>query len=106
MNLQEAVQRLKANADAKPFDPLQASSPPGPDHWITFEEQGFKLKVTLTRTIVMRRHFYQLSMGCFNVPIHNVPEVIIQNIKQIFLPEGQPLPSVLGNTRQFIFPAS
>lgn len=105
MNLQQAAQRLKTNADAKLFNPL-AFCPPGPEHWVVFEHKGYKLKVTLTRTEMEIWQFYQLSIGCFNVPIHNVPEVIIQNIKQIFLPEGQPLRSALGNTRQFIIMAS
>ncbi len=103
ISLRELADQMKRYADANPFHP-------GVDDifkygkWIQVDSS--KLKITLTRTIVGRRQFYQFSMGHESGNPADIPSVVVQKVIGVFMPDGISMPSALGNTYQWIEHAS
>jgi hypothetical protein len=101
MNLQHLVHEMRQKADQIPFHP-------GVDDVLQFRRDisidGYAIKITLTRTVVGRRQFYQLSMGNDEGDPSLLPLALVQKLQAIFVPRGIPLPSTLGNCLQFLEP--
>ncbi len=101
INIQSLIEQMRRFADENPFRPgLDDILKYG--HWIKFN--NFKLKITLTRTVVGRRQFYQFSMGPESGNPRDIPAKIVNELKQAFVPRGIQLPSALGNTYQWVQP--
>jgi hypothetical protein len=101
MNLQHLVHEMRQKANQIPFHP-------GVDDVLQFRRDisidGYAIKITLTRTVVGRRQFYQLSMGNDEGDPALLPPALVEKLKAAFVPKAMSFPSFVGNCLQFLEP--
>ncbi len=103
ITLRNLYEQMKEFADRNPFHP-------GVDdigkygRWLELDE--CKLKIHFTRTIIGERELYQFSMGHESGDPAAIPPTVMLLLKNAFMPDGVPLPSMLGNTFQWVKNAS
>jgi len=105
MDIKEAARQLRKRAeDNPPFQPFARQGLLPTQNQVLLTLEGWQLSVQLTRTqLSAQRLVWQLSIGKYpDGKIDQVPESFIEAIKQEVLPNGQPIPSVMGNCRQFM----
>ena len=99
MNLHNLVAQMRRHADEKPFRPPLGNIM---DYRRDLRIDGYNIKITLTRTMVGRWQFYQLSLGNDEADPLLLPRELVQKLKAAFVPKSVPMASALGNTLQFI----
>ena len=101
MNIQELVNEMRRKADQSPYHP-------GVDDVLQFRRDvtidGYEIHVIFTRTTLLTRSFYQLSLGNEDGIPAAIPMVLIQRLRAAFLPKGIMIPSMKGNCYQFLEP--
>jgi len=105
MTLEQIAQQLKELADKHPYNPI-VDGMMNQRHRRDFVFDHWDLRVQFTKTNLGTRHVYHLSVGSTDPAfrIQDIPEPVIQRVRKAFFPkeEGSPMPSPLGNSRQFI----
>lgn len=103
--LKSVAQELKSFADEHPFDPMKAMFI-DVRHRHDLLIDSCRIRIQFTKDDILGRYFYHLSIG---VPTGNpyepnvLPDHIIKLVREAFFKDGgNPMPSVLGNSLQFI----
>ena len=65
---------------------------------------GHKIIIIFTRTIVIEKQYYHLSISNTNGNPKEIPNELIERIKIAFVPNGLPFVSIMGNCVQFLEP--
>lgn len=108
MNLKKIAQELIEIADEHPTEFLKKGKPMIMDarHRRDLSIKSCRFRIQFTKDKIGGRYLYHLSIG---VPTGNpydpkiLPDHIIKQVREAFFKDGgNPIPSVLGNSLQFI----
>lgn len=102
VNLKNVARELKVLTDTYPFDPTKLL-PVGVRHRRDLVIGSCEFRIQFTKTLLISRHIYQLSIGCPSGNPNDIPDCVIKQVREAFFGDGGGIsvPSVLGNSIQF-----
>jgi len=107
VDLKKIAKELKEIADEHPIEFLVTKGAPLPimdaRHRRDLSIGSCKFRIQFTKDGIGGRYFYHLSIGTPTGKPSDVPDDIIKQVREAFFKNGgTPMPSVLGNSLQFI----